>query len=137
MDKAKMIERLAWFERHKSIIEDESLKPIEIQSLGQWIDVDGRGYHVMNESNEYRFKPAPTIRPYNREECEALVGSSVRQKPGYGKRCTAIIDTDVVATSEGPVFKIYVAEKWITPDQLLKEWDNRDGSPCGVKVEGE
>ena len=72
-------------------------------------------------------KPAPTIRQYNREECEALVGRAFRCKlTGYVHAVAGFVVNRISMCHDGN----------LSPMDLLEQYEHLDGSPCGVK-EGE
>lgn len=71
---------------------------------------------------DYRIKPEKKLRPYNTAEMKKLVGKIIVDKH-YQDHVL------VIAAGNAAVL---TGSKDLTAPQLLADWYNLDGSPCGV-----
>ena len=100
----------------------------------QRVDDDGywrssEDFNFSRNPATYRIKPSHTIRPYNREECEALVGKVIRAKLNRSVYVVAQCLADELPS-------VRLLNGRVLASELLGCFEHLDGSPCGVK-EGE
>jgi len=119
---AKLIE---WYRRNLPAMEayrDGVSIEYESHAINEWCDATAPGWA---KDYEYRIKPAPKLRPYNREECEALVGKPLRFLAETDKRIS------IVNTVVGLMTHVATCGKYL-PEELLRFFEHLDGQPCGV-----
>ena len=119
---------LAWFARNRTALEACRDENKEIDYLDE---TTGKWRHTTSDfewcvGHEYRPRQEEKARPYNQAECEALL--KVRRKDSGRVMSVSVVDTE-----SGLVFIHLANGMTATPTILLEEFENLDGTPCGVK----
>ncbi len=105
-----------------AFVEGKTVQISQFEGAG-WKDI-GDGAIWMKEAGRYRIKPEPKLRPWKPEEVP--VGAVVR------RRADGLRQLLLGASNNG--CHIYIYEKSLGFETILKEWELLDGSPCGVAV---
>lgn len=119
-------------------------KTIQWNDMGVWSDIDGddEGFFLdtfVGKTVGYRIKPEPKYRPFaNAEECwqEMLkhrpfgwIKSAEDKNPEVFIHCEVVLQVDGILTDLDEIPFPY--------DGMYKNYTFTDGTPFGVKIEGE
>jgi len=109
-------------------------KDIQVESLsdkGSWLYSNSPAW---SGKFNYRIKPEPVRRPFNRAEAEPHVGSSVKRKSTGDVTLIDRVFSSRIETS----FYIHITSgDSLTPERLMEEFTFLNGNPCSVSTEDE
>ena len=90
-----------------------------------WRDIKEPFLHHfnINDNDPYRIKPTPTLRPWKPEEA---VGKIIKEKK------TGHIGMVIEWHNQNKTFWVTALGNYHSANELLNNWEQLDGSPCGV-----